>query len=368
MDSRAVKFCKRQADPCACMGGISIPTKSACEPIAYEDISGTLLITGGCGYIGSNTVIMMYERCPNLNIVVVDNLSSTSSSETNVPSAIRVDTSRYTFINASIGDVSAIETIFADHPITMCIALAAWLPYEAKTYTGFAANNVSATHMFIEACAPHCRSVQNPTGLLTHIIFQGSGAARYNSYFNGVTPVTGHFGSVATSTYTSTKAAAINMAMYYAGDVDNPLPITICHPDYVFGGENKPAPEFLRTFKAQLDANERVLLSQADVSNKVAFIGMHDLVDAYAILLLEGFQHKIVQPTNNAQIFTMREVAIMMIAAVKGNGANAEDWLTYTDHPGFIPDYTKWKTRVPTNLGECFVPTKTVREAISDMM
>jgi protein gp37 len=109
------------------------------------------------------------------------------------------------------------------------------------------------------------------------------------------------------------------------------------------------------------------MLNQSDILNRVAFVAMSDLVDAYAILLLEGFQNKIVHPSNRTQIFTMRQVAMMMISVVKGSAVDANNWIGYTNEAGVIPDYTEWLNRVPVNLGLCYAPKETVLESIVAM-
>ena len=39
-------------------------------------MSKTILVTGGCGYIGSHTVLQLLEQ--GYNVVVIDNLSNSS--------------------------------------------------------------------------------------------------------------------------------------------------------------------------------------------------------------------------------------------------------------------------------------------------
>lgn len=46
-------------------------------PFTMTDVQRpTILVTGGCGYIGSHTIVCLLEK--NFNVVVVDNLSNSS--------------------------------------------------------------------------------------------------------------------------------------------------------------------------------------------------------------------------------------------------------------------------------------------------
>ena len=71
MLNRASRACNR--DP-VCLGLQS----EVCPAVPYASLSGTVLITGGLGYIGSNTVVRFYDNSPNLKIVVLDTKTDTS--------------------------------------------------------------------------------------------------------------------------------------------------------------------------------------------------------------------------------------------------------------------------------------------------
>lgn len=372
-DKRQLNFCARQEDPCVCLG---VKSAVPCPAIEYANITGTLLITGGCGFVGSNTIMRLYEKCPDLFIVNLDNLSSTSAAETNIPTEIRNDSSRYAFVNGSIDDETAVGTIFSTYTVKYCIALAAWLPYEAQPYRDFALNNVSALQLFLAYCAPHCLTPLNPTGTLEHIIYQGSGMARFNAFHSGTTVVaeSSQPHIVQLDAYTSTKTMAFQAAMYYAAAKDAQLPITICHPDYIFSSVNAPAPEYLRSFYDTLTAETpgQIQLNRGDRSVRTSFVHVDDVIDAYAIVLLEGCQHKIIRPANPHQIFSFYAIARKMVAAVKNISIRADmsEWIAFTDDMGVISDHISFDSRFAAikNLGNCYNPVKTVDATIMEIV
>ena len=376
MDKRAATFCKRSANPCACMG-IDIVQAPRCV-IPYADISGTFLITGGCGFIGSNTVIWLFDNCPNTRIVCLDNLSGTYSSLSNIPSNIQAS-SRFRFVNASIDDGDAVTSLFLSETVRFCICLAAWLPFETYSFPAFVQNNIATVVAFMEICQPFCvlstpgviGSQPAPNGARTieHIVFQGTLMSRFMSYRHATSLNTLHPRYAELTSYTSTKMGAIGVALHYA--IVNQMPITLCHPGYVYGGVNPPPIEFLTEFKSRLDANEPIHSDLADKYNKLDVIAMSDLMDAYAILFLEGFLRKVVAPRHNGEIYTMREIALKMVSAVKGantitNGAT--EWIDDADELGFIPNFAEWSQTIPMNMGACFDPVETIDDIIKKMI
>ena len=72
-----------------------------------------ILVTGGTGYIGSHTLIALYEA--GHTAVVVDNLINSSRESLRRVEAL-VDAA-IPFVEADLRDDSALETIFSEHQI-----------------------------------------------------------------------------------------------------------------------------------------------------------------------------------------------------------------------------------------------------------
>ncbi|MGI9612290.1 MAG: UDP-glucose 4-epimerase GalE [Acidimicrobiales bacterium] len=73
----------------------------------------TILVTGGAGYIGSHTSVLLLER--GFEIVIVDNLSN--SSPMAVETIARLAGKEPTFERIDLTDRAALEDVFATHPI-----------------------------------------------------------------------------------------------------------------------------------------------------------------------------------------------------------------------------------------------------------
>jgi len=82
----------------------------------------TILVTGGCGYIGSHTVLELLNK--NYDVVVVDNFSN--SSFESLRRVQKITGKEVTFYEADIRDVEMMEKIFSTHTFDAVIHFAAF--------------------------------------------------------------------------------------------------------------------------------------------------------------------------------------------------------------------------------------------------
>lgn len=74
----------------------------------YSIMNRKILVTGGCGYIGSHTVVSLLEN--QFDVVIVDDLSN--SNEFILEIIEKITGCKPVFINADLKDVSRVENIF----------------------------------------------------------------------------------------------------------------------------------------------------------------------------------------------------------------------------------------------------------------
>lgn len=84
----------------------------------------TLLITGGCGFIGSNLVRFLVGVHPSVRVVNLDALTY-AGNRANLLDVEREHASRYTFVHGDIADLATVEAVFAQHRPDTVIHLAA---------------------------------------------------------------------------------------------------------------------------------------------------------------------------------------------------------------------------------------------------
>ncbi|MBO5411878.1 MAG: UDP-glucose 4-epimerase GalE [Clostridia bacterium] len=103
----------------------------------------TILVTGGCGYIGSHTVLELLNK--NYDVVVVDNFSNSSFESLRRVQEITGKT--VTFYEADIRDKTAMEKIFSTHSFDAVIHFAAFkaVGESCKLPLKYYENNISGT-------------------------------------------------------------------------------------------------------------------------------------------------------------------------------------------------------------------------------
>ncbi len=111
---------------------------------------GNVLVTGGCGFIGSNLVKLLRAERPDWNLVNLDkltyagNLENLSELESDPP---------YTFIKGDIGNRELLDHLFRTHRIDAVMHLAAESHVDRSILgpEAFVATNVLGTQILLEA-------------------------------------------------------------------------------------------------------------------------------------------------------------------------------------------------------------------------
>lgn len=115
----------------------------------------SLLITGGTGYIGSHTVVELQALANEQDIVIVDDLSNSS---TKVLARIEEITGKtVTFIKADICDYEAMHEVFTQHSIDAVIHFAGHkaVGESSEKPLSYYYNNVSGTIILLKVMTEH---------------------------------------------------------------------------------------------------------------------------------------------------------------------------------------------------------------------
>ena len=113
----------------------------------------TILVTGGCGYIGSHTVLELLNK--NYDVVVVDNFSN--SSFESLRRVQKITGKEVTFYEADIRDVAAMENIFSKHTFDAVIHFAAFkaVGESVRLPLKYYENNISGTVSLLQIMEKH---------------------------------------------------------------------------------------------------------------------------------------------------------------------------------------------------------------------
>ena len=129
-------------------------------------MSGTeskcILVTGGCGFIGSHTVVALLER--GYEVVIVDDLSNSSDKVLDRIDDIVGDESaeRLTFVRADVADRDALDAVFEEFPIDAVIHFAGFkaVGESVEKPIEYYANNIGNTLVLVDAMRDHgCKSI-----------------------------------------------------------------------------------------------------------------------------------------------------------------------------------------------------------------
>lgn len=114
-------------------------------------MNGTLLVTGGAGFIGSNFIICMLRHHPAIRIVCLDKLTYAGNLRTLTPLSGHP---RFRFVQGDICDRTAVYRLFAEELPDMAVNFAAesHVDRSIETPAVFLETNVSGTAVLLDAC------------------------------------------------------------------------------------------------------------------------------------------------------------------------------------------------------------------------
>lgn len=284
-----------------------------------------LLITGGCGFIGSNFINYFASKYPKTFIVNLDAMYYCASEE-NVLVGVR-DSINYKFIKGNLQSKDLIQFILREFSITHVIHFAAQSHVqnsfdESLTYT---MDNVLGTHTLLECC----RHYQNCSkGALVKIIHVSTDEV----YGESVNDELKHEASVLvpTNPYAATKAAAELIAMSYIKSYK--LPIVITRGNNVYGPNQYPE-KLIPRFIMQLKNNEQVTI-QGDGSALRSFLHVDDTCSAFETILFKGELGEIYNIGTHDE-YSVMQVALMLIKLIKPNETDLRYWIKFIEDRPF---------------------------------
>mgnify|MGYP002523035624 FL=1 len=121
-----------------------------------------VLVTGGCGFIGSHTVVCLLQR--GYEVVVVDDLSNSSEKVLDrIDQIVGEDAAeRLTFVRADVADRDALDAIFDEFPIEAVIHFAGFkaVGESVEKPIEYYSNNIGNTLALVDVMRNHgCKSI-----------------------------------------------------------------------------------------------------------------------------------------------------------------------------------------------------------------
>jgi len=282
-----------------------------------------LLITGGCGFIGSNYINYIFEKYDDFNIINIDAMYYCAS-ENNIDEKVR-NSERYRLIKGNLCSYDLVYHIINNYKIDYIIHFAAQshVQNSFEDALHYTQDNIVGTHNLLEAVRKYGK-IKKFIHVSTDEVY-GESMIEKNENKKTEESIL-----CPTNPYAATKASAelIAQSYYYSFNI----PIIITRGNNVYCPNQYPEkiiPKFIKLLKE----NNKVTI-QGDGSNVRAFIHVYDVVKAFDIILEKGVIGEIYNiGSDDKEEYTVRNVAEMLIKKIKNN-ENYGDYIEYiVDRP-----------------------------------
>jgi dTDP-glucose 4,6-dehydratase len=282
-----------------------------------------LLITGGCGFIGSNFINYIFDKT-DYNIINLDAMYYCAS-ENNIKEDIR-NNSRYKLIKGNLCSYDLVRHIINNYKIDYIIHFAAQshVQNSFEDSLQYTKDNIEGTHTLLEVCRKY-KNIKKFIHVSTDEVY---GESMIDDDENKKTE-----NSILcpTNPYAATKAGAELIAQSYYHSFK--MPIIITRGNNVYGPNQYPE-KLIPRFIELLRDNKKVTI-QGDGSNIRAFLHSYDVARAFEIILEKGKIGEIYNiGSDENQEYTVLQVAKLLIEKIK-NTKEHDNWITYIEDRPF---------------------------------
>jgi dTDP-glucose 4,6-dehydratase len=283
-----------------------------------------LLVTGGCGFIGSNFINYYFPKDKVNKLVNFDALYYCANKH-NIIESIRKDKS-YVLVEGNLCDDNLVKNVLSQHSITHVIHFAAQshVQNSFEDSLTFTKDNVLGTHVLLEECRKY--------GKIAKFIHVSTDEV-YGESMNTIDEQckTEHSILCPTNPYAATKAGAELIAQSYNHSYK--MPIIITRGNNVYGPNQYPEkliPRFIKLLK-----EDKKVTIQGDGQNVRAFLHAYDTAHAFECILENGKIGEIYNiGCDEGMEFSVLEIAKLLIKMIK-NTDNYEKWLEYVEDRPF---------------------------------
>ena len=283
-----------------------------------------LLITGGCGFIGSNFINYYFYKNDEVNIINLDAMYYCAN-KNNINEEIR-ESSRYFLITGNLCSIDLLNHLLENYKIDTIIHFAAQshVQNSFEDSLKYTYDNILGTHTLLESCRKY--------GKIERFIHISTDEVYGESMLNEEEEKK-HEQSILcpTNPYAATKAGAELIANSYRFSFK--MPIIITRGNNVYGPNQYPEkliPRFVELLK-----NDKKVTIQGDGKNVRAFLHALDVAKALELILEKGEIGEIYNiGSDEDKEYTVLEIAHMLIKMIKGT-ENYDDYIEYIEDRPF---------------------------------
>ncbi|MDJ0781033.1 MAG: dTDP-glucose 4,6-dehydratase [Desulfosarcinaceae bacterium] len=184
-----------------------------------------LLVTGGCGFIGTNFIRHLLRRNDFLGRIVNVDLLTYAGNPENLADLAETHVARYQFVKADICDRSAMEEVFDTHRIdTVChFAAESHVDRSIVGPAAFIRTNILGTFTLLEICRERHADIHRFHHVSTDEVYGSLGAEGLFTETTAYDP---------SSPYSASKAGSDHLVRAYQRTYDLPVTLSNCSNNY----------------------------------------------------------------------------------------------------------------------------------------
>jgi len=288
--------------------------------LELEKNNVNLLITGGCGFIGSNFINYYFPKEKVNKLVNIDAMYYCASEE-NVEENIRTD-SNYVLVKGNLCHAELVNKVLKEHKITHVIHFAAQshVQNSFEDSIKFTNDNIVGSHTLLECCRKY--------GKLEKFIHVSTDEV-YGESLNDINEKHKTEQSILcpTNPYAATKAGAELIAQSYAHSYKMPIIITRGNNVY---GQNQYPEKLIPLFIKLLKEDKKVTI-QGNGTSVRAFLHAYDTASAFECILEKGVIGEIYNiGCDEGMEYSVMEVTKLLIKMIK-NTEDYDEWIVYIE-------------------------------------
>jgi len=283
-----------------------------------------LLVTGGCGFIGSNFINWIHKT-NKYNIINFDAMYYCAS-ETNVCEEVR-NSKHYCLVKGNLTNMDLVKEILIFHKITHIVHFAAQSHVQNSFDDSiqFTMDNVVGTHTLLEASRLYGK-IERFIHVSTDEVYGESMLEEDEAH------KTEHSVLCPSNPYAATKAGAELIAQAYYHSYR--MPIIITRGNNVYGPNQYPE-KLIPRFIELLKEGKKVTI-QGDGTCVRAFLHAEDTARAFEVILERGVLGEIYNiGCDEGMEYSVLKVAKILIGMIKGVDVDYNDWIEYIEDRPF---------------------------------
>ena len=278
----------------------------------------SILMTGCCGFIGSNVLNYMAKEYPDVEFVNIDKMDYCSSLK-NIDIPTHANYTRY---KCDIRESAVIRGILKQHAIDTVMHFAAQTHVDNSFGSSiqFTLDNVLGTHTLLECCKEYGK-IRRFVHISTDEVYGEVGATDAECLETRVlTP---------TNPYAATKAAAEHLGFSYHHSFK--LPVVVVRGNNVYGPRQYPE-KLIPKFITLLNDNKKCTVHGEGKTIR-NFIHVDDVSSAVETILIKGIDGNIYNIGSKNE-FTVMEIARKLVKLLKSSD-EVDNYLEFVEDRNF---------------------------------